>query len=121
MSADDEDFPAAGPAYGGPPIDVGAFVRGATTRPRDWPPPNWVPVEFDVHLEPGRSSLPYNRIDLIRLVRAELNLGLREAVELVDKGGVLREGVRRAECADLKTKFEKSGAVIRTVATDWEP
>ncbi len=56
----------------------------------------------------GASKLPV--IKLIRSVNAEL--GLKEAKELADNGGVIKAGLDAAEGADLKAQFEEAGASV---------
>ena len=53
-----------------------------------------------------------NKIAVIKLVRDITGLGLKEAKDLADNGGVVKENVSADEAADLKAKFEEAGATI---------
>ena len=64
--------------------------------------------EFDVVLE----SAGGNKIAVIKEVRAITGLGLKEAKELVEKGGALKEGAPKAEAEEIKSKLEEAGATI---------
>jgi len=64
--------------------------------------------EFDVVLKsPGAS-----KINVIKEVRAITGLGLKDAKELVEAGGKIKEGVDKAEAEDIKAKLEGAGAEI---------
>lgn len=64
--------------------------------------------EFDVILEgPGDK-----KIQVIKEVRGLTSLGLKEAKDLVDAGGVIKEGVAKAEAEELKKKLEEQGATV---------
>jgi large subunit ribosomal protein L7/L12 len=64
---------------------------------------------FDVILVDGGA----NKINVIKEVRAITNLGLKEAKDLVEKGGsVVKAGVPKAEAAELKKKLEAAGAKV---------
>ncbi len=54
-----------------------------------------------------------NKINVIKLVR-EVNstLGLKEAKDLVESLGTLKEGVSKDEAASIKKKFEEAGAKV---------
>jgi len=54
-----------------------------------------------------------NKINVIKLVR-EVNssLGLKEAKDLVESLGTLKEGVSKDEAATIKKKFEDAGAKV---------
>lgn len=64
--------------------------------------------EFDVVLE----SAGGNKIAVIKEVRAITGLGLKEAKDLAEKGGALKEGVPKAEAEELKAKLEEAGATV---------
>ena len=56
------------------------------------------------------------KINLIKEVRALLNLGLKEAKELVEKAPVsIKNGVPRAEAEEIQKKLKESGANIELV------
>lgn len=53
-----------------------------------------------------------NKINVIKVVREVTSLGLKEAKDLVDNGGTIKEGVAKAEAAEMKKKLEDQGAVV---------
>ena len=53
-----------------------------------------------------------NKINVIKEVRAITGLGLKEAKDLVEAGGKVKEGVSKAEADDMKKKLEEAGAKI---------
>ncbi len=58
------------------------------------------------------ASAGANKIAVIKLVRDVTGLGLKEAKELADNGGVVKEKATSDEANELKTKFEEAGATI---------
>jgi len=65
-------------------------------------------TEFDVILKnPGAS-----KIAVIKEVRALTGLGLKEAKELVEAGGKIKEGVSKDEAEEVKGKLEEAGAEV---------
>ncbi len=65
-------------------------------------------TEFDVVL---KSAGP-NKINVIKEVRAITGLGLKEAKDLVEAGGKVKEGVAKAEAEDIKGKLAAAGAEV---------
>ncbi|GAB5435108.1 MULTISPECIES: 50S ribosomal protein L7/L12 [Falsiruegeria] len=65
-------------------------------------------TEFDVVLKNAGAS----KINVIKEVRALTGLGLKEAKELVEAGGKIKEGVDKAEAEDVKGKLEAAGAEV---------
>jgi large subunit ribosomal protein L7/L12 len=66
-------------------------------------------TEFDVILADAGA----NKINVIKEVRAITGLGLKEAKDLVEGAPkAIKEGVSKAEAADLKKKLEEAGAKI---------
>ncbi|WP_297598897.1 50S ribosomal protein L7/L12 [uncultured Cetobacterium sp.] len=65
-------------------------------------------TEFDVVL----TAAGPNKIAVIKEVRAITGLGLKEAKELVDNGGVIKESASKEEAEALKTKLTEAGASI---------
>lgn len=66
-------------------------------------------TEFDVHLT-GAGS---NKIGVIKAVREVTTLGLKEAKDLVEAAPkVIKEGVKKAEAEEMKTKLEAAGATV---------
>ncbi|KQR73912.1 50S ribosomal protein L7 [Rhizobium sp. Leaf384] len=66
-------------------------------------------TEFDVILAEAGA----NKINVIKEVRAITGLGLKEAKDLVEAAPkAVKEGVSKAEAADLKKKLEDAGAKV---------
>ncbi|XHE55080.1 50S ribosomal protein L7/L12 [Phaeobacter sp. BS34] len=65
-------------------------------------------TEFDVVLKNASAS----KINVIKEVRGITGLGLKEAKELVEAGGKIKEGVDKAEAEDIKGKLEAAGAEV---------
>ena len=65
-------------------------------------------TDFDVVLE----SAGGNKIAVIKEVRAITGLGLKEAKDLVEAGGAIKEGAAKAEAEDIKAKLEAAGATV---------
>jgi large subunit ribosomal protein L7/L12 len=65
-------------------------------------------TEFDVVLKaPGP-----NKINVIKEVRTITGLGLKEAKDLVEAGGKVKEGVAKQEAEDIKAKLVAAGAEV---------
>jgi len=88
--------PAAGGAVmmAPAPADAGAAAEEKT--------------EFDVVLKNAGA----NKINVIKEVRAITGLGLKEAKDLVEAGGKVKEGVDKAEAEDVKAKLTAAGAEV---------
>ncbi len=82
---------AAGPAAGG------AAAPAAEEK-----------TEFTVALKDGGAK----KIQVIKVVRELTSLGLKEAKDLVDNGGNIKEGVSKAEADEMKKKLEEQGATV---------
>ena len=65
-------------------------------------------TEFDVVLKNAGAQ----KINVIKEVRAITGLGLKEAKDLVEAGGKIKEGVGKAEADDIKAKLEAAGAEV---------
>ena len=66
-------------------------------------------TEFDVILTDAGA----NKINVIKEVRGITGLGLKEAKDLVEGAPkAVKEGVSKAEAADLKKKLEDAGATV---------
>jgi len=63
---------------------------------------------FDVVL----TSAGGNKISVIKEVRGITGLGLKEAKELVDNGGVIKEGTTKEEAESIKEKLTAAGATV---------
>lgn len=81
----------AGPAAGG---DAGAAAEEKT--------------EFDVVLVEAGA----NKINVIKEVRGITGLGLKEAKDLVEAGGKVKEGAPKEEAEEMKKKLEAAGAKV---------
>jgi len=64
--------------------------------------------EFTVVLKSGGEK----KIQVIKEVRAITSLGLKEAKDLVEAGGTVKEGVSKQEAEEIKKKLEAQGAVV---------
>ncbi len=53
-----------------------------------------------------------NKIAVIKLVRDITGLGLKEAKDIADNGGVVKEKVSTDEANEMKAKFEEAGATV---------
>ncbi|MFV2002357.1 MAG: 50S ribosomal protein L7/L12 [Paracoccaceae bacterium] len=65
-------------------------------------------TEFDVVLKNAGAS----KIAVIKEVRTLTGLGLKEAKDLVEAGGKIKEGVSKEEAEDVKGKLEAAGAEV---------
>ena len=66
-------------------------------------------TSFDVVLK----SAGANKINVIKVVRAATNLGLKEAKDLVDKGGqTVKSGVTKEEADKLVKELKDAGAEV---------
>ena len=65
-------------------------------------------TEFDVVLKNAGAS----KINVIKEVRGITGLGLKEAKDLVEAGGKIKEGVDKAEAEEVKGKLEAAGAEV---------
>tara|TARA_B100000282_G_C31724061_1_gene487473 strand:+ start:899 stop:1270 length:372 start_codon:yes stop_codon:yes gene_type:complete len=63
---------------------------------------------FDVVL----TSAGGNKIAVIKEVRGITGLGLKEAKDLVEAGGNIKEGAAKAEAEEIKSKLEAAGASV---------
>lgn len=63
-------------------------------------------TEFDVVL----TDAGPNKINVIKVVREITGLGLKEAKDLTEAGGKVKEAVSKADAEALKKKFEEAGA-----------
>ena len=65
-------------------------------------------TEFDVVLKNAGAS----KINVIKEVRTLTGLGLKEAKDLVEAGGKIKEGVSKEEAEEVKGKLEAAGAEV---------
>jgi large subunit ribosomal protein L7/L12 len=65
-------------------------------------------TDFDVVLTEAGA----NKINVIKEVRAITGLGLKEAKDLVEAGGKVKEAAPKAEAEEIKKKLEAAGAKV---------
>ena len=65
-------------------------------------------TEFDVVLVEAGA----NKINVIKAVREITGLGLKEAKDLVEAGGKVKEGASKADAEEVKKKLEAAGAKV---------
>ncbi|RDW14868.1 50S ribosomal protein L7/L12 [Paracoccus thiocyanatus] len=65
-------------------------------------------TEFDVVLVEAGA----NKINVIKEVRGITGLGLKEAKDLVEAGGKVKEGASKADAEEMKKKLEAAGAKV---------
>ena len=65
-------------------------------------------TEFDVVLTDAGA----NKINVIKEVRGITGLGLKEAKDLVEAGGKVKEGASKADAEAMKKKLEEAGAKV---------
>src|SRR5262245_38077884 len=65
-------------------------------------------TEFTVVLKDGGAK----KIQVIKAVREVTSLGLKEAKDLVDSNGVVKEGATKDEAQAIKKKLEEQGATV---------
>ncbi len=65
-------------------------------------------TEFAVSIK----SIGDKKLNVIKEVRAISDLGLKEAKDLVEALGVVKEGVSKDEAAEIQEKLEAAGATV---------
>jgi len=65
-------------------------------------------TEFNVILKDAGAK----KVDVIKAVRAITGLGLKEAKDLTEAGGVVKEGASKEEAAKFKKELEAAGASV---------
>lgn len=77
------------------------------------------PVAGAAQAEEGPSTVDFvltnagaSKLAVIKLVRDITGLGLKEAKDLADNGGVVKEKISSDEANELKAKFEEAGATV---------
>ncbi len=88
------------PAAGGAVVMAGGGDAGGASEEEK--------TEFDVVLKNAGAS----KIAVIKEVRTMTGLGLKEAKDLVEAGGKIKEGVSKEEAEDVKGKLEAAGAEV---------
>ena len=90
------------PAAGGAVMVAGPAAGGAAAAAEE------EKTEFDVVLTDAGA----NKINVIKEVRAITGLGLKEAKDLVEAGGKVKEAVGKADAEAMKKKLEEAGAKV---------
>lgn len=85
----------AGMAFAAPGADAGGDAASEQT-------------EFTVSIKDAGGS----KLQVIKEVRAITQLGLKEAKDLVEAGGVVKEDVSKDEADEIKEKLEAAGATV---------
>ena len=65
-------------------------------------------TEFDLVLKTAGAK----KVDVIKAVRAITGLGLKEAKDLTEAGGVLKEGLSKEDADKFKKDLEAAGATV---------
>jgi large subunit ribosomal protein L7/L12 len=65
-------------------------------------------TEFDLILKTAGAK----KVDVIKAVRAITGLGLKEAKDLTEAGGVLKEGLSKDDADKFKKDLEAAGATV---------
>lgn len=89
------------PAAGGAVMMAGPAAGGAAAAEEE-------KTEFDVVLTDAGA----NKINVIKEVRGITGLGLKEAKDLVEAGGKVKEGASKADAEEMKKKLEAAGAKV---------
>ena len=66
------------------------------------------PSKMDVVL----TAAGANKLAVIKVIKEVTGLGLKEAKEIADNGGTVKEGLAKDEAEALKAQFEEAGATI---------
>ena len=53
-----------------------------------------------------------NKLAVIKIVRDLTGLGLKEAKDIADNGGNVKEGIDKEEAEKIKAQFEEAGATV---------
>ena len=89
------------PAAGGAVVMAGAAGGDAGEAAEE-------KTEFDVVLKEAGAQ----KINVIKEVRGITGLGLKEAKDLVEAGGKVKEGAPKDEAEEIKAKLEAAGATV---------
>jgi len=95
--------------HGIKPAAGGAVMMASPDAAGEALPEEDVKTEFDVVLE----SFGEKKIGVIKVVRANTVLGLKEAKDLVEGVPVrVKEGISKEDAEKLKTELEEAGATV---------
>jgi large subunit ribosomal protein L7/L12 len=90
------------PAAAAVAVAAGPAVGGAAEAPAE-------KTEFDIHL----TSAGANKLAIVKEVKTLLNLGLKEAKDIVDAApSLLKGGASKAEAESIKATLEGAGASV---------
>ena len=70
------------------------------------------PVEEQTEFTVVLKSAGDKKVDVIKAVRAITGLGLKEAKDLTEAGGVVKEGASKDDAAKMKKDLEAAGATV---------
>lgn len=70
------------------------------------------PVEEQTEFTVTLKSAGEKKVDVIKAVRAITGLGLKEAKDLTEAGGVLKEAVSKEDAEKFKKDLEAAGATV---------
>jgi large subunit ribosomal protein L7/L12 len=87
---------------------VSAAAPVAAAGPAAAAPVAEAQTEFDVILKNAGAK----KVDVITAVRAITGLGLKEAKDLTEAGGVLKEAVSKEDAEKFKKDLEAAGATV---------
>jgi large subunit ribosomal protein L7/L12 len=94
--------------YGIEPAAGGAVMMAAGPAAGAAAPAEEEKTEFDVVLKDAGAQ----KINVIKEVRAITGLGLKEAKDLVEAGGKVKEGASKADAEKFKAQLEAAGAKV---------
>ena len=66
------------------------------------------PSKMDVVL----TAAGANKLAVIKIIKEVTGLGLKEAKDIADHGGAVKEGLAKDEAEALKAQFEEAGATV---------
>ena len=66
------------------------------------------PSKMDVVL----TAAGANKLAVIKIIKEVTGLGLKEAKDIADNGGAVKEGLAKDEAEALKAQFEEAGATV---------
>ena len=58
------------------------------------------------------TSAGANKLPVIKIIKEVTGLGLKEAKDIADNGGAIKEGIAKEEAEALKAQFEEAGATV---------
>src|SRR5688500_2006158 len=70
------------------------------------------PVEEQTEFTVVLKSAGEKKVEVIKVVRAITGLGLKEAKDLTEAGGAVKEGVSKDDAAKFKKDLEAAGATV---------